>query len=253
MYNIFQRITLSVMAIVTTGLFVTMPSLTLADSLKEKMPGSGVEIQIVGNGNVLVRGAKVFSIASTTITAGTTFGSTTIAWTVKTTDATRFIRGEEGRGSLSEISIGNTISFNGNMDTGATTLTVNAKTIKNWSIVKKQTMLGGIVLDINTGQGSFSLLDEKFGTSTVVVATSTALTKNGSAILFSVLKIGDKVKALGLYNEQTKILAAEKITVNFKMEDSEYKKDLRGYFKMWGDKIKLQFNKKDKDRDGDDD
>lgn len=103
---------------------------------KDKGPhafGSTLEININDNGRVLVRGAKVTAVSADTISATTAFGSTTVLWTVKISSSTELITKGKGKVALSAVAVGDFVSFNGTLNAGATSLTVDAKVVKDWS------------------------------------------------------------------------------------------------------------------------
>lgn len=80
-----------------------------------------------------MRGAKVTAIGASTISATTAFGSTTVAWTINTASSTEIIAKGKGKISLSDIVVGDFVSFNGRLNTAASSLTVDAKVVKDWS------------------------------------------------------------------------------------------------------------------------
>ena len=90
-----------------------------------------VEIQINNGGHVSVRGATVTAISGNTITATTALGSTTLSWTVLTDSSTKFIASSTN--TIGAIAVGDAISFQGSMHGNATTLTVDAKVVKDLS------------------------------------------------------------------------------------------------------------------------
>jgi len=92
------------------------------------------EMHITDNGQVLVRGAKVTAVASTSYTATVTFSSVTQTFTVKTDGSTQFVNRNDRGGAAANVKAGDTINFSGKLDPTASTLTVNAKVIKDLSV-----------------------------------------------------------------------------------------------------------------------
>jgi hypothetical protein len=109
------------------------PSIRHDDRENVRSLGSTLEIQINDNGRVLVRGAKVTSVSGSIINTSTAFGSTSVAWTIRTDSSTNFINKGGKNIGLGDIGVGDILSFNGTLDPTASSLTVNAKQVKNWS------------------------------------------------------------------------------------------------------------------------
>ncbi len=252
----WKNVTMSAAFALSAVLGLAAPGLALAEGNGQGGPeGSGVEVHITGNGNALVRGAKVVSVSGTDVSATTAFGPSTLSWIIHTDTSTQFVRRFGGASSVAEITAGDTISFSGPLATSSG-LVVNAKIVKDWSILKTRSMLTGVVASINAGSSSFGLSTNNHGTVTVNVASSTILMKNGINILFSLLGIGDKVKASGTFDAQASTLAAERIDVNFAASttadgsghegnDDHGKGNGGGFLKFWSDHFfKLNFGHK---------
>lgn len=98
----------------------------------KKMPVERQKVEIVINSNhALVRGATVTAVSGSTITATSMVGSTTLVWTVNVGSSTQVIASTTN--SLASVAVGDTISFSGALRAGATTLTVDAKVVKDAS------------------------------------------------------------------------------------------------------------------------
>ena len=78
-------------------------------------------VTIGGQGNALVRGAKVTDVSGSTITAKTTWPDASFTWTVKTDSDTEFYATGKNTEDLADIDVGDVISFAGNL-TGAFSL-----------------------------------------------------------------------------------------------------------------------------------
>ncbi len=102
--------------------------------------GSTLEVHISNKGKVNVQGAKVTSISGNTINASTSWGSVGLSWAVNVLSDTRLVRRFGGTATISEISVGDFIGFQGNLvTTSASPIVVNATKVKDWSIQKKDT------------------------------------------------------------------------------------------------------------------
>lgn len=103
-------------------------------SVKAAKGMPSLEVHLTADGKALVRGAKVTAVSTSTITATTGWGSSTILWNVATDSETKFIERSSGKSAIADIKVGDTISFQGKLDTSiAAPLTVRASAVKNWS------------------------------------------------------------------------------------------------------------------------
>lgn len=96
--------------------------------------GSKLEVAISDNGRVIVRGAEVTEISGDRIQARTEWGATTLTWRVDTDSDTDFVMKSGSGSELTDVSIGDYVSFSGQVDESEATLTVDADAVKNWSV-----------------------------------------------------------------------------------------------------------------------
>ncbi|MDO8522866.1 MAG: DUF5666 domain-containing protein [bacterium] len=177
--------------------------------------GSTLEIHVTDSGRVLVRGAKVTSISGSTINATATWGSAVFNWGVVTDSSTEWVRRSGGNSSISEVSVGDFISFQGALDTTvASPITVKAKVVKDWSIQKRHGAFSGSVKNVDGTAKTFVLASEERGDVVVKVLDSTKIKKGKDAGVFTDITVGIKLTAAGLYNDQTKILEADEIKIH---------------------------------------
>ncbi len=173
--------------------------------------GSTLEVHIFDDGSVLVRGAKVTSVSGSVIYATTAWGSASMPWTVNTDGATEINRRFGGRSSVSEVSVGDYLSFRGNLVMTSAGLTVQAKIIKDWSVQRKNGSFIGKVSSVGTG--TFVLASDEHGQATVSVTSTTVITKGDAAATFADIHVGDKVMAGGLFNNVSRVLDADKVKI----------------------------------------
>ncbi len=178
-----------------------------------RITGSALEIHIFDNGKVLVRGAKVLSVGSSSFTAVNSWGSSTLSWTVNTGSETEFIRRYGGKSNIAEISVGDYVSFNGVLVQTASSFTVDAKAVKDWSVQKARASFTGVVTGLSSSTQSFTLNAEEKGIITVNVTASTTIMKGTSTVLFGEIKVGGRVRVSGLYNNLNKVLSADEIKI----------------------------------------
>lgn len=217
----------AVFAIIVLGLMFSFSSVVRADNDNKRgnddhererkeirASGSTLEVHINDNGKVLVRGAKVSSVSASSIMATTSWGTASVPWTVNISSNTEMNRRFGGKLQMSEISVGDFISFQGDLVQGSSGFVVNAKVVKNWSVQKVKADSFGSVSSINSTAQSFVLVaGGDRGTITVNVVSSTSIMKGDSKAVFADIKVGDKIRVNGLYNSLTKILEADKVKI----------------------------------------
>lgn len=176
--------------------------------------GSTLEVHFFDDGNVLVRGAKVTGISGSVVNASNVWGSVTLNWAVKTDQTTNIVRRAGGNSSLSEISVGDIVSFQGMLDTGIVSpLTVNAKVLKDWSIQKIRAAFSGTVRSVSASTTSFMLTHESRGDVNVLVASSTVITKGSASATFGDIVVGARVSVRGLLNTVLNTLASDEVKI----------------------------------------
>ncbi len=220
------RITLQHYQFALVGILLALAALPFgvhADSDKNKssskgLGGTGVEINIGSNGGVLVRGAKVTGVSSSTINANTSIGASILSWVVKTDGSTEFTTQNGVATGLSGIAVGDTISFRGALDQAVAGLTVNAKIVKDWSQVETKRTLEGVVSSINATLGSFTVIKND---STTTVQTSSSTQWKGDADSFSDLIVNAAVKIKGFFNASTTVMTAQSVDVDDDNDDNE--------------------------------
>ena len=178
-----------------------------------KAVGSMLEIHVSDKGKVLVRGAKVSVVTADTITALTEWGSASVTWTIKTSSATEFIKRNGGLNNISEISVGDFISFSGMVDPAAGAFTVDATVVKNWSAQKARSTVTGTVKSIDMGALSFVVMSTNKGDVTVKTSNTTTFKKVGVSATFSDVTVGAKIEADGVYDSVSKILMTDKVRI----------------------------------------
>lgn len=177
--------------------------------------GSTLEVHISDKGKVLVRGAKVTAVAGNTISASTSWGVANLAWTVNLMSDSKMIRKSEGKSSMAEISVGDLISFQGNLvTTSVSPIIVNATIVKNWSIQKRNESINGTVKSVDATNLKFVLASSKNGDITVSTSSSTVFKKGDNAGVFADVVVGVRVSVKGLHDSQLKQLTASEVKIS---------------------------------------
>lgn len=191
---------------------VAVPAYADNDNYKKEAHNNGttLEVHINDNGSVLVRGAKVTAISGSIISASTTFGTSSIAWTVDGSGVSKVTRRYGGNGTVADIQVGDYLSFNGSLTATASGFSVKATSLKDWSIQVRNSSFSGTISSI-TGT-SFVLTTTDNKTITVNTDANTKITRGDTPVAFSALIVGDKItKTEGLYNNTSNTLAAKSI------------------------------------------
>lgn len=200
-----------------------------------------VEIAITDAGNVLVRGAKVTGITGSTLTVTTTAGSSTLSWAVTTGTSTAFVTSTGSASSLGAISVGDTVSFAGMLSGNG--LSVNATTVKDWTLGVRERSITGPVRSINSTSTSLVLGNgngkdngnERDNRSrvTVQLTGSTTIMLGGATSTFASIQTGDKVKATGTMNAEGTVLTATSVSVTrptVRLDTDEFRKKMKEWF-----------------------
>ncbi len=213
-YSIDSTMYWSAGAIIAAALVVTTGA-AHADSDKKYntlSAGAGVQVQIGANGDTLVRGAKVTAVSDTQVNANTSLGSSVLSWIVKTDSNTDFSATKGSESGMSEIEVGDTISFRGSLNQSVSGLTVRAKQVKDWSSVETRAALSGVVTSINTTLSSFTI-SHKHGTTTVQTNSSTKFTEDGDSASFADIVLNAKVKLAGMFNATSSVFTATSVSI----------------------------------------
>jgi hypothetical protein len=162
------------------------------------------QVQIGPNGRVLVRGAKVTAISGSDIDAQVTWGSYVADWNVDASDA-KILQRSGGNSALSQIAVGNTISFSGMLDTSESSATVSADVVKNWSVNQddddapfKATLQGELKAMGSSTAPTTLTVEVKDTDYTVNISAATAiLNRNWIAMSLANFALGDTIRFYG--------------------------------------------------------
>lgn len=176
--------------------------------------GTTLESHINNDGSVILRGAKIVAISGSGITVTQTWGSYLSTWVINTDSSTELLRRYGATSSLAEFSIGDYVSVRGTLDTTKAVQSINAKTVRDYSIQRENATFAGTVLSIDANAKSFVLTTEKRGNQTVFVLPTTVIKQGSATTTFSALAVGQKIsKAAGVWNNLTNSVQAEKIDI----------------------------------------
>lgn len=226
------------LAILAVSLLAAFSFTGIAQAKTDVNAGTGVEVNIGSQGGVLVRGAKVTGVSSTTVNANTSLGSSILGWVVKTDNDTDFTAVKGATAGIANIAVGDIISFRGNIDQSMSGLNVKAQVVKDWTSVETKKTITGIVSSINATLNSFVVVHGS-GTTTVQVASSTDIDKDGDNATFADIVLNAKVKIVGMLNNSTNILSALSVDIDADNDGHEDEEHSRKEFRNW---LKANFN-----------
>lgn len=134
----------------------------------------------------------------------------TVDWTINVTSNTKIFRNYMGVATIEELAVGDKIEVRGILSTGNT---ITANVLRDLSITIKNKDLEGTVKSIDTTASTLVLRvsGKKYGDITVTTSTSTKYWNEHTAKVFADIKVGDKLKVLGVYNSTTKTIAGSRI------------------------------------------
>lgn len=164
----------------------------IKNQVKEKK--EGVKDKLKGNGIKIVNG-EVTGINGTTLTVSKDGKN----YTVQTDSNIKFTRHFWGKSSFSEILVGNRVNVFGRF-TDDTQTTIQAHLIRNLSVQKRHGVFMGEVLSLNSD--GFVIKSVNRGNQTVVTGSTTKfIARNQTALTFSDVKVGHKIRVRGLWDK----------------------------------------------------
>lgn len=224
-----QKISATVLApaLLLTAFFGMSPAVASADS-KSRVETPSVSMN--AEGKILVKQAKVTSVSGAVINASITLGSGTLSFTVNTDSATKFYSRSQNTGALSDIAVGDMVTFGGNLQ--GSNLTVQALAVKDLTGTVTNATIHGKVESINTT--GLSLVLDKSGNDrkvTVQTNSSTTISMNGAVLPFGQILAGDKIQANGSLSADGLVLTATSLTVSRPTVSEN--KNFNGFINSW--------------------
>lgn len=165
-------------------------------------------ISIAGNGQVIVRGAKVVQVSGNEITAQTQWGGAKMIWKVVVSGSTRFTPARDHEELANDVHVHEFIAFSGLINQRVAAPTVLAMMVRNESVVQSATIIDGSVVGYDD---SGLIVDTENGTSTIRIGTGTIMTRDGNQAHVNDLALGETVKAFGTFNLRSRTLDAQRV------------------------------------------
>jgi len=167
-----------------------------ANSYKPSSAGVTLEVVMNEDGRVNVKGARVREVLDSGFTAETLWGAGKLMWTVETGENTPILRKDGGRIALAEVTAGDYVSFTGTIQTTMAPFTIDATTVRDWSVSKNNVVHSGTVSEIDTEARTLTLLTGDGELITIKTSEDTAFAQSG-ARTFSDIAEGDSVIVVG--------------------------------------------------------
>lgn len=196
-----------------SGFLVSAPVVfARADGMTELSPvaSSTMEVSINKSGHAKLVGT-LSAVSGSTLTINSYGG----AWTIDTSKA-KLIRRFGAASSVAEFQIGDLVTINGEISTGAWTIT--AKEVRDESIKARNSNPIGVLSNLNTVAGTFTLTNKAGKVFQISTASSTPIrlnSKSGPATLTD-LSNGMTVQVWGVENTGQSTIAATRVAASLK-------------------------------------
>lgn len=157
-----------------------------------------------------LKNVKITAVLTASITVDN--GGTSVV--VNITDKTQLRRKFWGKSVISEFSVGDTVNIVGKW-TDDTKTVVNAVTIRNESIQKRNGVFFGEVKSLSSGgfvMTTIHRVDE-----TVTIGTAKITDRKGGTLTGSDIKVGDRVRVRGMWDSNAKTITEVKEVKDFSL------------------------------------
>lgn len=171
------------------------------------------QMTIAPNGDVMIRGAQIESIAGDTAVVRLTWGKTVLRWSVMLTGSTRFVPSMSSTDAKAALKVGDPVSFTGEIDTLTSQPTIIASVFTDNALYQQSATLGGKVLSIDQRARNLVISNDA-GTSTIALWSGSIVIRGGNRTTLGNISVGDQVSATGSLNLMTKTLSADRIDVS---------------------------------------
>lgn len=136
--------------------------------------------------------------------------TSTESWTVNITSTTKLYRKYMKIATIEEMLVGDKVDVRGTVAEGNI---LNARILRNNSLVIKYGDMQGTILSVDADAKTFVLRtkEKKLGDVIVTTTDATKYVDENGLRAFTDLTVGDKLKVLGTYNSSTKKIAATRV------------------------------------------
>ena len=170
------------------------------------------QMTVAPNGQIMIRGGVIESLSGDTAVVSTTWGKTTLRWTVDLTGSTRYVPAMGSVAAKAALKVGDPVSFTGEIDTLAAEPTVIASVFKDNALYEDSASIGGRVLSVDSKQRHVVIQNDA-GTTTISLWGGSFILKGGNKISLGDISVGDTLSASGSLNRITSTLSADRVDI----------------------------------------
>jgi hypothetical protein len=183
---------------------------TAVFSVKDTVP----EVNIDKDGKISVSGAKVVQKAGNSFYTRLYWGQSFLRILIKTGQDTNIVRRFGGTMDASEVNVEDYLNIEGALETGADSLIVKSKKVRDLSDQREMNQFSGTITGFGASSNGFILSTKSQGLITVNIGTSTEIAKGSRIIGLSSVKLNDTVSSMsGVFNRGTNSMDADRIRI----------------------------------------
>ncbi len=182
------------------------------------------QISIAGNGQTMIKNARVESISGNSLTISIAWGATSLEWRVETSGSTTFYPRMESHEVLKLIKVGDIVSITGTLDVVEAKPTILASVLRDLSLENNAAEVAGTILEVDP-QGESITVDTEAGPLTIVVGAQTIITRGGNPIGLSQLVRGEQIVIHGSLNSITSTMRAVKVASSSALQQEDHEEE----------------------------
>lgn len=165
------------------------------------------DVHIYSGGKMNISGAKVLSVGNNSLVARVTFGSLNMDWNVLVDSNTKINRERGGTAVMGDIKVGDVVNVQGTLDTGASSPTVKATHVKDFTLnaVLKGNLFQGKLVSLTSSTTPASAVLNLNGTnySLIIPSGISILGKNWLGASLSSFQVGHEIRVYGSVSSTT--------------------------------------------------
>lgn len=169
-----------------------------ANTYKPESVGPALSVDLSATGSASVAGARVIEVRPTGFTAETLWGANRLTWTVQVSSETTITRKSGTALSFGAVTPGDYVSFTGTVAPNLPPFTVDARSVRDWSVVDGQSVAVGMVERIDMHNKVLAIRTKEDVLVLVRTTEDTSFAQNGAQYLAD-LSVGDTVTVAGTY------------------------------------------------------
>lgn len=187
-------------------LLMLLPTFAAADAISQLSIGS--------DGTFSGKSITIYQKSGPNLFSRATWGLAFVRITLLTSSSTVVQRAHGGAAAISDISEGDIVDATGTISTGADSLIIHANAIHDDSLGSEGKSVAGIIASLDQNAHTIRLTDKKLGALTVVVSSTTSITKGSRYISFADLHAADMItNASGVFDYASNTLSATEVEI----------------------------------------